>query len=520
MKAIKISLFVVCLMASAVSLAQNGTIGPLTWSLSGTSPNYTLTISGNGAMPDFTQMSPNISPWYLTYRSSITAVVIGNGVTSIGNYAFYLCTNLTSVSISNSVTSIGNYAFAGCNTLGNITIPNGVTNIGNYAFSLCSALKNITIPNGVTNIGDAAFNSCTGLISITSHSVNPPTAGNNAFQNVNIGIPVYVPCTSKSTYRSAYGWNGFTNYVGLPDTSFVFDTVCSGTIYTSNGFNIPALAGVHYRTDTCHTTCLTLALYPNDSITQYWDTLCYGEVYNGDNFKNKTEEGIYYDTLQNKNGCDSIICLTLSYYPSVPITQYADTICQGETYTDVHFSGLTKAGTYYDTLQNVNGCDSIIILTLVVNPLPDIPVVSPNGTVLTASSADYYQWYFNGAAISGATGQSYVCTQIGMYYVVVTNEHGCIAQSENVYVTDVGIMHWTMENAQWTIYPNPTTGELIIDNGQWTMDNVKIFDITGRTLNNYPLSIINSQLKIDVSSLSSGIYYLKIDNRVVKFVKE
>jgi subtilisin family serine protease len=60
------------------------------------------------------------------------------------------------------------------------------------------------------------------------------------------------------------------------------------------------------------------------------------------------------------------------------------------------------------------------------------------------------------------------------------------------------------------IHPNPTTGELIIDNGQWTIENVEIFDLMGKTLNNCQLSTVNCQLKIDISHLPSGVYFIRI----------
>ena len=94
-------------------------------------------------------------------------VTIGNGVTSIGNSAFWGCTGLTSITIPNSVTSIGSSVFYGCTGLTNVTIGNGVTSIGNYAFYNCTGLTSITILNGVTSIGDSAFAGCTGLTSIT-----------------------------------------------------------------------------------------------------------------------------------------------------------------------------------------------------------------------------------------------------------------------------------------------------------------------------------------------------------------
>ena len=90
----------------------------ITWNLS---DDGTLTISGTD-MPYF----DNFSPWY-TQREKIKNVVIKNGVTSIGRFAFSGCTGLTSITIPNSVTSIGDYVFRGCSGLTSITIPNSVT---------------------------------------------------------------------------------------------------------------------------------------------------------------------------------------------------------------------------------------------------------------------------------------------------------------------------------------------------------------------------------------------------------
>ena len=90
----------------------------------------------------------------------ITSVTIGNSVTSIGDLAFSLCTDLTSVTIGNSVTSIGRSAFSGCSGLTSVTIGNSVTSIGEHAFSDCTSLTSVTIPNSVTSIGWRAFNNC------------------------------------------------------------------------------------------------------------------------------------------------------------------------------------------------------------------------------------------------------------------------------------------------------------------------------------------------------------------------
>ena len=105
---------------------------------------------------------------YAFYKCKfLTSVTIGNSVTSIGDYAFYDCYGLTSITIPSSVTSIGERAFSGCSRLTSITIPDSVTSIGEYAFSGCTSLTSITIPDSVTSIGEYAFSNCKSLTSVT-----------------------------------------------------------------------------------------------------------------------------------------------------------------------------------------------------------------------------------------------------------------------------------------------------------------------------------------------------------------
>lgn len=98
--------------------------------------------------------------------SSLTSITIPDSMTSVGNAAFYLCISLTSITIPDSVTSIGNGTFLGCTSLASVTIGNGVTSIGGGAFNGCTSLVNITIPDITTSIGSHVFGSCTSLESI------------------------------------------------------------------------------------------------------------------------------------------------------------------------------------------------------------------------------------------------------------------------------------------------------------------------------------------------------------------
>ncbi len=108
----------------------------------------------------------NTIPWF-DQRINIKKIIIKNGVTNIGDHAFFHCFNLTSVTIPESVTAIGNRSFSTCSALTSITIPNSVTSIGQQSFWACSGLTSITIPNSVTIIGNYAFYNCSNITSIT-----------------------------------------------------------------------------------------------------------------------------------------------------------------------------------------------------------------------------------------------------------------------------------------------------------------------------------------------------------------
>ena len=99
--------------------------------------------------------------------ADVQCVIIGDAVTSIGDYAFSGCTSLKSIAIPDSVTSIGSRAFYGCDSLTSIAIPDSVTSIGRGAFEACTSLTSIAIPDSVTYIGDVAFYNCFSLTSIT-----------------------------------------------------------------------------------------------------------------------------------------------------------------------------------------------------------------------------------------------------------------------------------------------------------------------------------------------------------------
>ncbi len=125
-----------------------------------TGGDKTLTISGTGAMPDF---SGNTSPPWENVMSNLTIIIVENGVTSIGVSAFAQASNVSSVTIADSVTEINAFAFSFNTSLSSISLPAGITNISDDVFAFCSALNDITF-NGTTppTVNSGAFSGCPG----------------------------------------------------------------------------------------------------------------------------------------------------------------------------------------------------------------------------------------------------------------------------------------------------------------------------------------------------------------------
>ena len=144
---------------------------------------------------------------------TLKKVEIGNGVTSIGENAFYNCRALSLITIPSSVTSIGESAFYECHAITSITIPNSVTSIGGSAFQTCYALTSITIPSSVTDIEGTAFNECQAITSITIPS-SVTSIGYVLFANCtalkSITIPSGVTSIGDSAFRNCASLSSIT----------------------------------------------------------------------------------------------------------------------------------------------------------------------------------------------------------------------------------------------------------------------------------------------------------------------
>lgn len=235
----------------AAEVASGGCGDGVEWSLD---DSGTLTISmgeygGTGKMTDYASGAGGDGGGPAWDAAAVRTVVIEEGVTTVGQYAFSGLANLTSVSIPASVTSIGNYAFnssrqlssvtfasgialtsigqhtffnctsltdmtipanvstigqnafAGCTNLARVSLPSGLTAVADHTFEGCSALTEVTIPASVNSIGTSAFNSCTNLKTVKFEGDKPTTLDATAFRALTNAI-FYYPLANSSSWAT------------------------------------------------------------------------------------------------------------------------------------------------------------------------------------------------------------------------------------------------------------------------------------------------------------------------------
>ena len=183
-----LSLFPVPALAEGTTGIAEGTIEntEISWSIG---DSGVLTFSGAGAIPDYGYESGlTTAPWG-AYADSILSAVIGDGITAIGNYAFYGLPNIITVTTLGDVTSIGQRAFRYCPALSEVKLTGALKTLGNYAFSnsgltvlpnlgtvenlpegcfrYCDKLKAAHLPEGVASVGYQTFSDCTALEEVT-----------------------------------------------------------------------------------------------------------------------------------------------------------------------------------------------------------------------------------------------------------------------------------------------------------------------------------------------------------------
>ena len=348
-----------------------------------------------------------------------------------------------------------------------------------------------------------------------------------------------------------------TLFVNPSYATQIADTICEGETYAFFGQNLTA-AGIYNHSLPTANGCdssftLTLTVNPTFN-TPVFAEICQGESYLFSN-QTLTESGVYYDTLQSINGCDSVITLTLDVHP-VQHTQLVAEINIGESY-DFFGQTLTETGVYENTLTTIHGCDSVITLTLTVNP---VYYVTINDSICQGESYDFFgqiltqsgDYHHTLQASDGndsiitlnltllptydihvydttSCGEVFLFgdttilpTVVGAYTYVFhySSVDGCDSIVTLHLNVTVGVNDYPFENAM-IVYPNPTNNILNVKFGNFHAQRMelRLYDAYGKLLKVIPVSSDITQ--IDMTIYANGVYFVRgvADGRMLSVKK-
>ena len=222
--------------------------------------------------------------------------------------------------------------------------------------------------------------------------------------------------------------------------------------------------------------------------------------------------GTYYDTIPNAAGCDSLMTLNLTIRNNSSSIATAD-VCQSYTWRGMTYNA---SGTYYDTIPNAAGCDSLMTLNLTIDSV-DLSI-SQAGFVLTSNQLGAnYQWIdcSSNTAIVGANSQSYTVIANGDYSVEVTY-NSCRDTSNCFTILGVGIDDYKFLINEFDIYPNPTKDVITINGAVNQNEVLRIYSMNGQLV--YEQLINTLPETIDLSSFENGIYLVHYNSQYKKVI--
>jgi len=477
---------------------------------------------------------------------------IPNSVKTIEWYAFYSCIQLTSVNIPNTVTTIGHGVFSNCSQLttidvdnmnpnyssidgilynklqdtliqcptgktGTVNIPNSVTTIRGSAFEICSNLTSINIGNSVITIENYAFNRCSKLTFITCNTATPPILGINVFNSVPKTIPVYIPCGTYNNYSNDSEWSSYFS-------NFIEDSNCN-----------PSISGNVLRQNQTFLSAGTVMLYKLQTLSQYTLIDAVPIESDGSYLFSNVQLGSYIVKAVPQSSENALP----TYHLNTEMWNHATVVTVGNL-------SVSNVNITLVPAPSLNGSSLIsgyvgddghksISHKSVENPVEDVDVYlqkEQSTWVTVASTLTNAEGYFEFRNVSA--GKYRVILDIpGIEHKeiqiieindgdTVTNieyeitEDGIKNKTDNVGIAETPLM------ASVRIYPNPAGNQLIVEiAGQVRNDvwDIEIYDVVGKMVLSCR-DVINHVSTINVESLASGLYFLKIDGKVVKFVKE
>lgn len=200
----------------------------LTWTLDS---DGVLTISGTGAMKNYSNNhgDQNYAPWH-DYTQKIKSVVIDDGATTIGEYAFLGCSVLADITIPDSVKRIEGGAFSYCNALESIELPADLEYLGNSAFLSCVRLTNVNIPSSIKKIGEGTFYGCRSLAELVIPD-GVTAVGELAFEGCVSLTTINIPLSVKNI-----GGGAFIGCSSLKTLTVHEDVAIGSAVFAKCGF--------------------------------------------------------------------------------------------------------------------------------------------------------------------------------------------------------------------------------------------------------------------------------------------
>jgi len=337
---------------------------------------------------------------------------------------------------------------------------------------------------------------------------------------------------------SGYGYNppsaidniSLTNYV---EEIHINDTICQGTSYNFYGQNLYSTGS--YTQEFQNANVVDSIIYLNLIVNPtYNDTIfaeiCQGDIYNQFGF-NESVIGFYTQNLNTTKGCDSIVNLNL-IVNHISMQSYYDTICQWNMYNNYGFSFVADTtGRYTQNLQTIKGCDSIIVLNLVVNPTPIIPenldaqIISNYIELNWQGNGSSYVIYRNNDSLTTTTNPTYldydVIHEQSYCYKVKSMNGDCESEFSNIVCkTYLSLENINQTNISTKLYPNPTNGKASLEvEGLNAEAYVLIYDMVGRVIQRHKINKGKNELEIDLS-YAKGVYSIRIVNDRINQTKK
>jgi len=435
----------------------------LTWVLTDDS---VLTVSGIGAMADyeFYWVNPaNVAPWYDNYQTAFKTVIVTEGVTSIGG----------------------------------------------YAFSFCYKLDSVTLPSTLSLVGDYAFFYCYNLNAVTCFAKQPPiTTGFYAF-NWWVLNKLYVPFDTKEIYAADTVFVLDTMYIGwgvFPNIIEMFDE------FSTTNLNLIDINFATSNLQTGDTFSLVYTVRHYTAVNDEWTDVVYFsqdsvwnlnaiEVMRVKKMRNVADTSTYKDTLVGVvppmvEGVYHVIVRCNATPPRVQETDFSDNVLTAQNTVNVSVEPLTmdvisKRGTLS------RGQQRLYKLTLLDNQT--VEIFDSIGDVNT------YKFF------------SIATDSVGHVEEMKTNFEASVQfVSDTTGIKDLEIAAYNLQ-----VYPNPTNCllKIVTNSEDLPANSIEIYDVIGR-IQQYKIVSLKSEIVIDISHLANGMYFLKVGNRSGKFMKE